>query len=317
MRYSSSGDAMKGKARFTRTQADQIRRLLRLVRRAEPGTPQKLLRDQLRALGFFISDWTRGSSGFTASDFDELAHHGAITITEDNSPGANSVARQVSKPSPAKPTARHTTVSASVPGVRGGLRELALAALVGPPIPINAAIKGAVPDRPGLYAVYGYQQAWRMLSLGEPPDDRPLYVGKAESSLVSRDLGTHFATGTTGRSSPRRSFAALLSASGVLELVAMPRRPHDPEPGKWTHYALDHPGDEQLTDWMRANLKVAFWACPPRTVLRPVETAVMRHWEPPLNLTGVSTAWTNQVKTARSVMAEQAKAWALKRGFHV
>jgi len=49
----------------------------------------------------------------------------------------------------------------------------------------------------------------------------------------------------------------------------------------------------------------------------PVETAVMRHWEPPLNLTGVSTAWTNQVKTARSVMAEQAKAWALKRGFHV
>jgi len=193
----------------------------------------------------------------------------------------------------------------------------AVTALAGPPISIKAAVDGAVPDQPGLYAVYGAAHVWRLLGLGKPPDERPLYVGKAEDSLVSRDLKTHFASGTTGRSSLRRSLAALLAASGELALVAMPRRAHDPEPAKWTHYALEAPGDRQLTDWMGACLRIAVWLAPAETVLRPVENAAISHWLPPLNLTGVPTPWTAQVKAARVEMAERAKAWARSRGFDV
>jgi hypothetical protein len=191
----------------------------------------------------------------------------------------------------------------------------ALAAFSAEPLTFRAAIDGRVPDRPGLYALYGSGETWRALGLGTRPDGRPLYVGKAEASLVSRDLKTHFATGRTGQSSPRRSLAALLSAAGVLDLVAMPRRPHDPEPRKWTHYALEDPGDGRLTDWMCSKLRIAVWASPPSAVLKALEGDVMRRRQPPLNLVGVSTPWTAQIKAARGAMAEQARAWARKRGF--
>jgi hypothetical protein len=48
-----------------------------------------------------------------------------------------------------------------------------------------------VPAKPGLYAIHGAADVWRELGLGAPPDARPLYLGKAEDSLVSRDLDTH------------------------------------------------------------------------------------------------------------------------------
>ena len=75
----------------------------------------------------------------------------------------------------------------------------------------------SVPDRPGLYAIYGDAQTWSELGLGEPPDMHPLYVGKAEASLVTRDLRTHFSDGPTGQSTVRRSFAALLREELSLE----------------------------------------------------------------------------------------------------
>jgi len=97
------------------------------------------------------------------------------------------------------------------------------------PSPRIDCLAGAVPDNPGLYAIYSDPSVWGILGLSEPPDDRPpLYIGKAENGLVARDLKTRFATGATGRSSPRRSFAALLSTR--LGLTAIPRRP-TPSPG--------------------------------------------------------------------------------------
>lgn len=180
---------------------------------------------------------------------------------------------------------------------------------------MDEALAGAVPNQPGLYAIYAEPTEWRELGLGEPPDDRPLYVGKAEASLVSRDLRTHFKTGKTGQSSPRRSFAALLAEQ--LGLVAMPRRPTNPEPKKWTHYALEERGDRDLTAWMCANLHLAVWVQSTGVPLATLELAVMRKWLPPFNLVGVRTPWTAHVKAARSILAEDAKQWARKRGLSV
>src|SRR3954452_11709052 len=89
---------MKGRDRFTPSEADEIRRVLRLVRKAEPGTPQKQLRDQLRAIGFYISDFAGGPGGFTASDFDDLVRGGRIKI--DGGPKA--IGETVPRP-PARP----------------------------------------------------------------------------------------------------------------------------------------------------------------------------------------------------------------------
>jgi TDG/mug DNA glycosylase family protein len=73
-----------GRSRFSRGEADGIRRLLR-----EKGTAdrdkQKALRAQLRRnYDFYISDFTAESGGFTASDFHELVARGAIEVADNS-----------------------------------------------------------------------------------------------------------------------------------------------------------------------------------------------------------------------------------------
>jgi hypothetical protein len=178
------------------------------------------------------------------------------------------------------------------------------------PRPLTAADR-AVPARPGLYAIYGGVEAWNELGLGEPPDGRPLYIGKAEDSLVTRDLKTHFGDGRTGQSTVRRSFAALLH--DTLGLRGMPRNPTSP--AYFSNYGLSADHDTALTRWMRDQLQLAVWPKPSDSTLSlgRVETAMLIELLPPLNLQGVITPWTAQVKAARAVMAREARAWASDR----
>ena len=181
----------------------------------------------------------------------------------------------------------------------------ALEALSGPRLPLRDAAD-RVPPQPGLYAIYGDSQTWHALRLGEPPDDRPLYVGKAEDSLLSRDVGTHFGNGRTGQSTVRRSIAALLR--DTLVLSGMPRNPT--KPAYFSNFGLSPTDDKKLTDWMQGHLVLATWAPVSSVVLRTVEVPVIQTWQPPLNLTDVVTPWTNMVKAARRTMADEARAWA-------
>jgi hypothetical protein len=162
-----------------------------------------------------------------------------------------------------------------------------------------------VPARPGLYAIHGGSAVWRELGLGAPPDARPLYLGKAEASLVSRDLDTHFGDGRTGSSTVRRSFAALLH--DALKLRGMPRNPA--RPGYFANYGLSPEHDAALTAWMRKHLTLAIWAKPEScdAELASIERALLARLEPPLNLQHVTTPWTGQVKAARRVMAGEAR----------
>ena len=163
----------------------------------------------------------------------------------------------------------------------------------------------AVPATPGLYAVHAGASTWSTLGLGEPPDDRPLYVGKAERSLAGRDLGTHFATGRTGQSTLRRSLAGLLATD--LDLRAQPRS--TTSPGHFANYGIEAGGDQRLTSWMLAQLRLATWAAPSETDLAVVERAVLGRWQPPLNLSSVTTPWRSRIRAARRVLAQQAREW--------
>lgn len=168
---------MKGRDRFTKSEAGEIKRLLRHIR-GEPGTPQKILRDQLRRLGFYISDWADGPRGFTPSDFDCLVSREAITITAGGPP-ADAEPPVVPHTGDATP-ARGTTSRPSNSHAAAKITRPALAALSRPPLSIKEAVAGGVPNRPGLYAIYGPASVWSALGFGQPPNDRPLYVGKAE-----------------------------------------------------------------------------------------------------------------------------------------
>jgi hypothetical protein len=170
-----------------------------------------------------------------------------------------------------------------------------------------ADAEARVPGWPGLYALYGDRGTWKELQLGEPPDGRPLYIGKAEDSLVSRDLKTHFGEGRTGQSTVRRSFAALLH--DTLELRGMPRNPA--KPGYFSNYGLSPAHDTALTRWMREHLQLAVWPKPNDCAysLSQIEAALLAELLPPLNLQGVVTPWRAKVKAARAAMAEEARTW--------
>lgn len=60
---------MKGKSSFSPTEAERIRELLRQIRRADRDA-QRTLRGSLRSdMGFFITDFTSSSAGFTCGRF--------------------------------------------------------------------------------------------------------------------------------------------------------------------------------------------------------------------------------------------------------
>lgn len=162
--------------------------------------------------------------------------------------------------------------------------------------------KERVPGAPGLYGVFGGPETWRRLGLGVPPDGRPLYVGKAERSLASRDLNTHFQNGRTGQSTVRRTFAALLRDELALRAV---RRGRLSTAAKPSHFALDDDADAKLTSWMVQHLTLAVWEKPAHCAkLAVVESGVIRRWVPPLNIQGnAGSPWIEQVRKARQLMA--------------
>lgn len=100
---------------------------------------------------------------------------------------------------------------------------------------------------PGLYAIHAGGEAWVELGLEHRPDI-PLYVGMSKSSLVTRELGQHFAIGPevparTGGSTVRCSFAALQCEP--LQLRGVPR--HQERPERPANYGLESEGDARLT----------------------------------------------------------------------
>ena len=304
---------MKGRNKFDANEADEIRARLRDLRAAAPGSAQKLIRDELRAHGFYISDWPRDGTGFTVADFDELVLNGQITIKAQRvafapvgrSPSGKAGSRRSS--SEADPyLQRAAPVS---PAKVDELAEQALRALDGAAHALDTAAD-RIPHSPGLYAIHGSAAKWRELGLGKPPDTRPLYIGKAEDSLATRDVTTHFGDGRTGSSTVRRSIASLLHDS--LDLRGIPRNPDNP--GYFANYGLSDVHDGRLTAWMRRHLRLAIWPKPPGTALLTVERALLVRRRPPLNLKDIETPWSEQLSSARRQMADEARVWARERG---
>lgn len=193
---------------------------------------------------------------------------------------------------------------------RSTLVSAALAALRGPAVSVSK-LDADQASHPGLYVCYGSAETWQQLGLGKPPDARPLYVGKAENTLASRDVAGHFGLrergvqSPTGSSTLRRSFAALLAAERGYRGV--PRNPD--KPGYFSNYGLGEVHDDDLSWWMEARLRLALWPHDAVAELDTIETDVLCQLLPPLNLDKVVTPWRHRVKAARRLLAAEARAW--------
>lgn len=189
------------------------------------------------------------------------------------------------------------------------LIDLAVGRLTSTSVPVESAAPH-VPPVAGLYAIHATSAVWEEVGISHP-GAVPLYVGKAESSLVARDLMDHFALdpsrpARTGQSTLRRSFAALLRQR--LDLRAVPRNPA--RPGHFSNFGLTVDGESRLSAWMRSRLSIAVWTMPSETQvpLRSVEKGVLWELAPPLNLTGVPVV-DRELKQKRALMAAEARSW--------
>jgi hypothetical protein len=75
---------MKGRATFSEQEATELRAAFAALSRARRDGDRaraKALRDSLRAVPFYISDWARDEQGFEPSDFERLVDDGSIQIT--------------------------------------------------------------------------------------------------------------------------------------------------------------------------------------------------------------------------------------------
>lgn len=69
----------KGKSIFTISEIQQIEELIVKIRSSKRNQ-QLLLRKQLRAIGFFIVNYSTSSNGFTLEAFRNLISSGDITV---------------------------------------------------------------------------------------------------------------------------------------------------------------------------------------------------------------------------------------------
>jgi hypothetical protein len=137
-----------------------------------------------------------------------------------------------------------SVVRAAVAALRTGPRHGVLDAL-----PV-------VPSRPGLYAIYGDDVAIESLGIGRT--DAPLYVGKAERSLVGRDLGptsprARPAPPPCGEPLPLSCATNSVSGRSHATLLALTA-------ARTTRSS--QPVSQRLTDWMAAHLRLAVWPSP-------------------------------------------------------
>jgi hypothetical protein len=292
---------------FSRAEITKIQQLLRDIR-ASDRDRQKVLRSQLRRMGFYITDYATDQAGFSPSDVDRLISKGVIKLADSPSSGpAPKDTQSRGRVSPKSLDQASELGTAKSPG--SGMTDYvadALSRLSSTQARVLHEQIRHVPTQPGLYAIYG-DEVWEELGLGAAPDDRPLYVGKAEDSLATRDIKTHFGDGRTGQSTVRRSFAALLAQR--LDLHGMPRNPG--KPAHFSNYGLSPSDDRKLTDWMKEHLRLAVWPKPTSldVTLIDIERAVLVRLQPPLNLKDVVTPWAPMIKEARKALADEARAW--------
>lgn len=98
-------EQMKGKKDFTRREFDEIRGLLDVKLKSSP-MKQKSVREKIRKLKFYISDFGFSPDGFGPRQFDALQERGAVRVI-----GEGALERKESRP----PITKKSSPVATVP----------------------------------------------------------------------------------------------------------------------------------------------------------------------------------------------------------
>lgn len=278
---------MKGKRKFTRIEAEQIRSLIMEKNKATPSQ-QKGIRNKIRKIGFYYSDFCSSKEGYTTNDFDALIQSGQIEIIDENIQGKvrhKSQEFNGPKEKPRNSSSGSHDFSVSMAAFESNRFD--------PRFDSEMKITG----QPGNYIVC-LRDGSVLPSIEIAPKMRKftglsvIYTGIASKNLRNRDFRQHFTGNNAGRSTLRKSIGSLMGLKKI---------PRDKEPttGKTKFKGSD---ERKLTQWMRSNLVLFFHG---NNNFKSIEEGLIQHFNPPLNLQGnknsINSDFRNLLSQLRSM----------------
>jgi hypothetical protein len=259
---------MKGKNIFTTSEVNKIKKLIAEKVEATPSK-QKGIRNKIRELGFYYSDFSSQKDGYTVEDFNGLIRSGKIKEIGDT---RESIAKPMTKTS--------VTIQPLPPMALSSEQVTDLSALLQifkqnrfDPATDDGTI---IPDKSGNY-ILCLKPNSNLPTVSIVPNVtnfdglKVVYTGIAGGSLRNRDYRQHFTGNNAGRSTLRKSLGVLFGYKQIS-------RDKDPSNGKTKFCQTD---EEKLTKWMINNLVMYFF---PTTDFDSIEIMLINHFNPPLNI---------------------------------
>jgi hypothetical protein len=172
----------------------------------------------------------------------------------------------------------------------------------------NDTIYKAFSQNQGLYCLCytGHELGGRLWGDPEPPI---IYIGRCGA-----DSTRHWHN-DTGVSTVRRSLAAMLANS--LELKSIPSSEDPCDNDRYTNYRLTGESEKKLTEWMQANIKVAFWELNDDQMTAYYQ-ALIKYNTPKLNFQdNPNNTFGQQIKNYRKILAEMAMTYDIQNQLSV
>jgi hypothetical protein len=259
---------MKGRNRFNKTETEELKRLIKAKESATPDK-QKGIRNIIRKIGFYYSDFRSQKVGYTLYDFEVLIKSGEITISENSENPTSKTLKFKSNDLPPKNQNDSDTKTSNY------LNSIFTIFKKNRFDPTNCSQKD-IPNYAGNYLICIKKGSCLPTKSFNPFikefDGLPIiYTGIASKSMRERDFRQHFTGNNAGRSTLRKSIGVLFGYKQV---------PRDKNPlSKKTKFTIS---DElELSQWMRNNLVMY---CFPSLDYNNYEKLLIQHFNPPLNL---------------------------------
>lgn len=260
---------MKGRNSFTSFEVLKIKRLIaeKIIASTDK---QKGIRQKIRNLGLYYSDFSPKREGYTVADFESLIRTGKIKIVDKNY--KPTVKAAISKPiKKSKPTIKPVLSTKSSTNFNSILKAFTQNRFE--PSIYNEKM---IDNSPGNYILCLKKKSKLPVFSIKPKllnfqELQVIYTGIASRSLKTRDFKQHFKSDNAGSSTLRKSLGVLFGYKQVP-------RDKDPNTGKTKFSQTD---EQELSQWMKNNLIMFFF---PTLNFNYLEIELINHFNPPLNL---------------------------------
>lgn len=256
---------MKGKNQFSKSEFNQLKTLIKEKQTANK-TEQKSIRNRIRKIGFYFSDFSNKKKGYDISDIEQLVKTGEIKILEiiNNNEKLKIATKQKENPKKAKVSTFNKVNLTKV-----------LVNFAKNRFDPNKDLENVIPDTCGNYLICLKKQSklpkseYKM-ELQSFDGLNVIYTGIASKSLKKRDYRQHF-KGNASSSTLRKSL-------GVLFGYKLIPRDKNPKSRKTKFNLKD---ETKLSNWMNLNLVMYFL---PNSDIDDLENKLFERLNPPLNL---------------------------------